>query len=277
MKLSLLTRKGNLLIPVALTMVFSVSCDFLPMKMQDALNKGSNTVLAGGIRKGKQVASSGETVASEERTSVQAVQSTPRPANSGPRRDNFSSGQVKLPASAAAVTGTAMLRRGNDWTKGIPGFGENIFPCFFGEYQLNLKSDAEDSEKEKTEKTFSVRASKEPLLFSEENWQRLPPIRTAGETPLFPEDGGEEPSAAEGYTAMRRLNDENYITALILNETVYREVWRVFFQFPQDGEGFNLNTAQINRLIGEWVKWFLYFRASAQNPGELSFPAALVF
>ncbi|MDR1900832.1 MAG: hypothetical protein LBQ88_00925 [Treponema sp.] len=274
MKLVALIRKGSLLIPAAAIMLFWASCGFFSIKIQDALDKGSDMVLAGRIRSGKQVViNDNKTAAAEERAPAQNIQSTPGPVNSSTAGRSLSSGQARLPSSGIAVTGTAVLYSGNAWGKGLPGFGENVFPCFFGEYQLKLKSIPID---DKTEKIFSVWASKEPLLFPEENWQMLPPIQAGRETALFPNDGEGSP-AAEEYTVMRRLNDQHYLLALVLNENTYGEAWRVLFQFPQDNEGLILSTAQINRLIGEWVKWFLYFRASAQNAGELSFPAVLNF
>ncbi|MDR2095164.1 MAG: hypothetical protein LBP76_06560 [Treponema sp.] len=276
MKLFAFTRKG-LCISAALTMLLSASCDFFPIKIQDALGKGSNMVLAGRIRGGKQVTAGGnETAAAAERTRAPAVRNTPVPDGGRARRANLSSGQVRLPVSAGAVTGTALLRRGNNWSKGLPGFGENVFPGFFGEYHLKLKPGPANGEAENLEKAFFVWASKEPLFFPEENWEMLPPIRPAGETVLFPEDDRAEPSAA-GYPVVRRLNDEHDILALMLHENTHDEIWRVFFQFFQDNDSPHLSAAQTNRLIGEWVKWFLYFRASAQNPVELSFPAVLHF
>jgi hypothetical protein len=143
----------------------------------------------------------------------------------------------------------AILSRGNEPVKGLPGFAENVFPALYGRYRLELSGAGEDPE----EPEFSLWLSREPLyLFS--------PWRPEGE-----EDAD--------YGLFVRVDEGVMLAALIPDRA---ELYTAIFRFPASTRE-ALGEAGLIRLMEAWLSRFLYFCSLAEDEAGVSLPAAVSF
>ncbi|MDR0602025.1 MAG: hypothetical protein LBG42_06540 [Treponema sp.] len=148
---------------------------------------------------------------------------------------------------AFAQTGSALLVRGNAWVSGLPGIGENAFPCFFGEYRpAGASADA----------VFSVYICREPLLFSQRLWQPRQGLPERGAVER--REGG---TLFVGFPPESSLSGEDH------------GGWTVLFCFPS--EGFDDGT--LNRFAAKWLERFHYFFSLVRHIADISFPAVVRF
>jgi hypothetical protein len=142
-----------------------------------------------------------------------------------------------------------VLSRGNTWTAGIPGFGENAFRALFGEYRLEGPAFGDSS----PGMFFTVRLCRDPLLF-DSSWQG----RTVGD-----------------HEAFQRREENRLLEALILEEN-FRGRWTVLFEYPPELET-SLGRPLMDKLFGSLSSRISYFISLARTPGDYSLPGAINF
>jgi hypothetical protein len=144
----------------------------------------------------------------------------------------------------------AILLRGNEWVRGVPGFGENAFPAIFGAYRLD-DPDREmvTSYSSAEEAAFSVWVCHEALFF-DDNWQLLPDIG--------------------GYPARRYLKDDNLFLAISFDSRIGRP-WDAVFIFARDIP----DNSWLNQFIEAWIIRFLHFLTETDE--QLSLPAIVSY
>jgi hypothetical protein len=142
----------------------------------------------------------------------------------------------------------AILLRGNEWVRGIPGFEKNAFLAIFGAYRLdNIDREPDFSTAE--EAAFSVWVCQE-ALFYDENWLLLPDIG--------------------GHPAHRYLKDNNLFVAVSF-ESRTRRSWDAVFRFARDIP----YNSWLNQFIEAWV--FAFLRFMAETDELLSLPAIVSY
>jgi hypothetical protein len=172
--------------------------------------------------------------------------------------------------AAGAQERRAVLVRGNVWVRGIPGFGNNVFPALFGEYRLEFPGPGDSGaapaapaapqtggEAEKRDQVFSIWLSGEPLHFAEGSW------RPRGGLP--------------GIAPMESRDGEALLFGFSFSGGVNLGTWTAVFQFPRGLEAAGLDESSANALAGRWTDRFLYFLSFIKNPADVSLPAVFAF
>jgi hypothetical protein len=131
-----------------------------------------------------------------------------------------------------------VLEKGNAWTTGIPGFGENALPALSGVYSI-----ADGT----ADTLFTVWLCRETLYY--DDWD----IRAG----IWPED-------------FRVLEKH----AGLLVAVPFNETWTGIFSFSSDS---NLSRNDVDRIIGIYRSRFLYFLALAHSNSDISLPAQADF
>jgi hypothetical protein len=134
-----------------------------------------------------------------------------------------------------------ILEKGNVWTTGIPGFGENALPALSGTYSIAAPDGTAD--------TFTVWLCRETLYY--DDWD----IRTG----IWSED----------FRVLEKHGGNGLLIAAPFNET-----WTSVFSFP-GGSGLSQN--DIDRIIGIYRSRFLYFLPLAHSSSDISLPARADF
>ncbi len=144
--------------------------------------------------------------------------------------------QARGPATAlgaAASRVAALLIRGTEPVKGLPGFGDNAFAAIYGEYALG-----------EAVPPVRVWATREPLYFHPDVWKE----RSLG-----------------GYAGLERVGDDGNLFAATLPGLE----WTVLVSFSGD----ELGAAGSDRFFRGFLNRFSLFVAGAKLPTDVSFPA----
>jgi hypothetical protein len=158
--------------------------------------------------------------------------------------------------TAFAQSGSAVLVRGNAWISGLPGIGENAFPCFFGDYRLagvSLGAE-EDASLDTGASLFSVYISRESLLFSERLWQSREGFSGRGAV-----------QRREGGSLFVCLPAEGLLSS--------GAGWTIMFRFPSEG----FDDPTLERFAAAWLRRFSYFFSLVKGISDISFPAVVNF
>jgi hypothetical protein len=156
---------------------------------------------------------------------------------------------LSLSAAAYAQNNQALLARGNEWQRGIPGFGINVFSALFGEYRLESAGTGTPGG------VFAVRVSGESLLFTQSPWQARAGIDSARE----------------------RVEQDSLVVAVPFSGGEHLGSWTILFQFPADLNSLGLDNVSANRLMNAWIARFRYFLALIKTSSDLSLPALVKF
>jgi hypothetical protein len=142
-----------------------------------------------------------------------------------------------VPAETVAVPAErkAVLESGNNWTRGIPGFGENALSALAGEYRVEAWDGAAH---------FSVWLTREVLYYS--GWQA-------------------SPLSAENVAMREKDEDGNLVAA------VFNGVWTAVFRFSGD----DLSADDRGRIVLQFRARFLYFLTLAFRDSDISLPATV--
>jgi hypothetical protein len=173
-----------------------------------------------------------------------------------PGSDPVSGAAPRAAGRGEAVQREAVLTRNNGWVTGIPGIAGNAFPVLAGEYRLEGLEPPKTGDGEKPAAGFSVRVSREPVLFSGD-WQRRP--------------------GTGNNVVLQRFLGNDLLAAAVLGAEPVQGSWTVVFEFPGGIAGTSLENAAFNRLIEAWSSRFLYFASLVKTPGDVSLPAVVVF
>ncbi|MDR1507323.1 MAG: hypothetical protein LBI67_09510 [Treponema sp.] len=133
-----------------------------------------------------------------------------------------------------------ILEKGNFWTTGLPGFGDNALPALSGVYRTTSQGG--------TEHGFTVWLCRETLYYS--GW----------DTRTGPGD----------FQILEKRPGDSLLAAAAFNET-----WTGIFSFP--GSPPELSQNDIDRIISIYRSRFLYFLALAQDISDISLPAQADF
>ncbi|MDR1319382.1 MAG: hypothetical protein LBJ90_07130 [Treponema sp.] len=173
-------------------------------------------------------------------------------------------------AGAGAQTQRALLFRGNEWRTGLPGFGDNVFSSFFGEYRIEASSAENDPSREQAASAesgvsgsseaepsgaFSVRVSGEALVFAPGLWQ----------------------SRAGIASALQRGESGSLFVAVPFAGAAVSGSWTILFQFPSDLGQAGLDETSANRLMNAWITRFRYFFSLIKTASDISLPAVVNF
>jgi hypothetical protein len=164
--------------------------------------------------------------------------------------------------TAFAQSGSAVLVRGNAWVSGLPGIGENAFPCFFGDYRITgADAPANTAASPDTNVSanagaplFSVYICRESLHFSERLWQTRPG---------FPGRGAVQ--RREGGSLFVCFPSDSGLSS--------GDGWTVMFRFPSEG----FDGPALDRFAAVWLERFRYFFSLARGISDISFPAVVNF
>jgi hypothetical protein len=140
-------------------------------------------------------------------------------------------------ARSAASAPAALLVRGTERVKGLPGFPPNAFEAIYGEYRLESDGSA-----------VHVWATMEALYFDSGIWAS----RRVG------------PYAAE----TRRSEPEG---RLLVATDLAAWGWTVIVAFPPEGK----SGIEMDRFLDVFLERFVRFLAGAKLPTDVSFPATL--
>jgi hypothetical protein len=132
-----------------------------------------------------------------------------------------------------------ILEKGNAWTNGVPGFGENALPALSGAYRIVAPDGTAD--------TFNVWLCRETLYYGD--WD----IR----------------AGAEDFQVLEKSGGDGLLVALPFNE-----IWTGIFSFPGDS---GLSRNDVDRVTGIYRSRFLYFLALAHSGSDISLPARADF
>jgi hypothetical protein len=158
---------------------------------------------------------------------------------------------VAAPRPVAKPDMSALLVRGTEPIKGLPGFGANAFDAIYGEYRFETGAT-----------TVLVWATREALYFDPLAWTpRKVGLYTAqsrkgdlgNEGPAVREDG--------------KMTEERLLIATELSVSD----WTVIAAFPLEG----FLAAEIDRFLGLFLDRFTYFLTGAKIPTDVSFPATI--
>jgi hypothetical protein len=138
----------------------------------------------------------------------------------------------------------AVLVRGNNWVRGIPGFGVNGFPALSGDYRL--QGPAPD---------FTVYVTMEQLYLTDD-WHARPGM---GNVEVFQRSGEEGDFAA------------------VLVEDGRGILWTAVFLFPERSDRAGLGEDAFNRLLRVWSARLSYFLFLSASPDHVSLPGAVEF
>jgi hypothetical protein len=141
----------------------------------------------------------------------------------------------------------AILSRGNEMVRGLPGFAENAFPALYGHYRLELPGLTG------TAPDFSLWLCREPLYLSDTRWR-------------LTLSGGD-------YSRYHQTEAAGLLVAVLPDG---EEPWTVLFRFPA-ASCRALEPVGLTRLIEAWLARFFYFASLAEDPQAISLPAALTF
>jgi hypothetical protein len=136
-----------------------------------------------------------------------------------------------------------ILEKGNAWTIGVPGFGENALPALSGVYRVVTPDETADAG------LFTVWLCREPLYY--DDWD----IRAG----IWPED----------FRVLEKYGRDGLLVA-----APFSEIWTGIFSFPGDSE---LSPNDVDRIIGIYRSRFLYFLTLARSSSDISLPARADF
>ncbi len=143
--------------------------------------------------------------------------------------------------AAPAAPEWAILVRGVQPVKGIPGFGANAIPALYGEYRLASLAEP-----------VAVWATREGLYFDPRIWKG----RRAGGLAVRERSAGTEAAFPVPRT-------------LVAAESAAD--WTVVAAFPGDTAG----NAEVDRFMRAFAERFARFALAAKLPTDVSFPAVL--
>jgi len=170
--------------------------------------------------------------------------------NSVPAAEKNREDSVNSPSrQPAGGNPTIILTRGNNWIRGIPGFGINGFPALTGDYKI----DGLDFE-------FSVYVTMEQLFFTDE-WQAKTGLGNL-----------------EAYKSSQiSLDDDEQDLIAVLIEDGRDFVWTAVFRFPEADSAGGPDEVLLDRMIRVWAARLSYFLFLSDSPQNLSLPGALEF
>ncbi|MDR2142785.1 MAG: hypothetical protein LBP29_00250 [Treponema sp.] len=134
-----------------------------------------------------------------------------------------------------------ILERGNAWTTGVPGFGENALPALSGVYSVEAAGGTAD--------TFTVWLCRETLYY--DDWD----LRAG----IWSED----------FRVLEKQSGDGLLVAAPFNE-----IWTGIFSFPGLSD---LSQNDMDRIIGIYRSRFLYFLTLARSSSDISLPARMDF
>jgi hypothetical protein len=134
-----------------------------------------------------------------------------------------------------------ILERGNIWTTGLPGFGENALPALSGTYSIVTPGGTADTA------LFTVWLCRETLYY--DNWDIRAP--------------------SEDFRVLEKQGGDSLLIAAPFNES-----WTGIFSFPGVSD---LSQNDIDRIIGIYRSRFLYFFTLAHSSSDISLPAQMDF
>lgn len=155
------------------------------------------------------------------------------------------------PRTSSTVKGWALLVRGTERVKGIPGFATNAFAAIYGEYRVEGKTSS-----------ISVWATQENLYFDPLVWTR----RTVGGAAAL--SRALEPGDGRPLGNSREMEDGSY--TLVAAELSVSG-WTVFAALPPD----ELSASEADVFFRSFLERFTHFLAGAKLPTDVSFPATL--
>jgi hypothetical protein len=139
--------------------------------------------------------------------------------------------------SGSAASPVALLVRGAERVKGLPGFPPNAFEAIYGEYRLEADGSA-----------VQAWATREALYYDLDTWVSLRVGNYAAET-------------------RRAATEDRILVATDLG--AYG--WTVITAFPLEG----MDANEIARFLDLFLDRFVRFLAGAKLPTDVSFPATL--
>jgi hypothetical protein len=132
-----------------------------------------------------------------------------------------------------------ILEKGNVWTAGVPGFGENALPALSGAYSIAAPGE--------TAEAFSVWLCRETLYY----------------------DGWDARAGSEDFRVVEKYGGDGLLVAVPFNET-----WTGVFSFSGDS---GLSQNDVDRITGIYRSRFLYFLAQTHSSSDISLPARADF
>lgn len=136
-------------------------------------------------------------------------------------------------SGAAASRGTALLIRGTEPIKGLPGFGDNAFAGIYGEYELGGATPR-----------VRVWATREPLYFYPDVWK----AKSLG-----------------GYAGLERKVESGSLFAVAIPGSD----WTVLAAYVAE----DLGAAGSDRFFRGFLSRFSLFVVGSKLPTDVSFPA----
>jgi hypothetical protein len=136
-----------------------------------------------------------------------------------------------------------ILERGNVWTTGLPGFGENALPALSGTYSITTPDETADTA------LFTVWLCREALYY--DDWDTR-----AG-------------TWSEDFRVLEKQSRDSLLVAASFNES-----WTGIFSFPGV---LDLSQNDIDRIIGIYRSRFLYFLTLTHSSSDISLPAQMDF
>jgi hypothetical protein len=134
-----------------------------------------------------------------------------------------------------------ILEKGNVWTTGIPGFGENALSALSGTYSIAAPDGTAD--------TFTVWLCRETLCY--DGWENRGGIWS------------------EDFRVLEKYGGDGLLVAAPFGET-----WTGIFSFPGASD---LSRNDIDRIIGIYRSRFLYFLTLIHSGSDISLPARADF
>jgi hypothetical protein len=155
----------------------------------------------------------------------------------------------------------AVLDRGNEWVRGIPGFENPALSALYGEYRLEIPAGqavpGEAGEGEAGDRRCRVWLIGETLPFSGDSWQPR--------TLIF------------GSALWQRREGEALLAGFSFDGGTGLGSWTAVFRFPGGLAAAGLDDPGANALIERWLNRFRYFLSLIKSPADLSFPAVIAF
>ncbi|MDR2048632.1 MAG: hypothetical protein LBP69_04185 [Treponema sp.] len=136
-----------------------------------------------------------------------------------------------------------ILEKGNVWTTGLPGFGENALPALSGTYSIAAPGGTADMA------LFTVWLCRETLYY--DDWDMRAGVWS------------------EDFRVLEKQGRDSLLVAAPFNES-----WTGIFSFPSDSD---LSRNDIDRIIGIYRSRFLYFLTLARSSSDISLPAQADF
>lgn len=172
--------------------------------------------------------------------------------------------QAQTVRSTAAGPGQAILVRGSDPVKGVPGFGKNALPALYGEYATSMAGE---------DLVLRVWATREALYLKAGFWA----ARKVGSYTLrearAPENDDELPA---GTAFLLSLAERPFPSGGL---GALPDEWSIVFALPAGGGSAEQSitnparTAALDSFRLHLLDRFSYFLSQARLPTDVSFPA----